>query len=451
MSTRTRTRRYNGPLADEANTSRTKAAKGADPESLARLREQEVIAARAGISLAPPIYALGTPVVADGRRNFRAKRAAWEAMPAFPDVCLDAIGRIDAEVREDVSARMGDLTMRPDGAVQASDAGTVWQFTPEGLQTSLRLVGPEAAAGVSYLEQCPPVLRSVNFNHWTAKRCASGEDVSRILRTRKVAPPLEGEAKPLADREIFAAVSERYGALDGDELAGMAARLVPPGARGELLYDGARFRLCASWFSSVQPEKVCAGEVFRQNLIISTRDDGLGQITVRWGFVRNLCLNLIILGKSETRIGVRHAGGIAAVEQAFTRALSTAAKACEHFARQWTAAREESLLEALQVTKWDTAEARQLFAGLVDLGYVTGTGLQKPALVERLVSAWTAEPGYTRADVVNAITRAAHTAEWASPWTSELVEERAGALLEQRVYWQPVYQAGADALEAWAA
>ena len=449
MSTRTRTRRYNGPLADEANTSRTKAAEGADPESLARLREQEVIAARAGISLPPPIYALGTPVVEMGRQNFVTKRAAWEALPAFPDVCLDGIDRIAAEGRDDVSARMGDLTMRDDGAVRSAAAGTVWQFTPEGLQTTLRMVGPQAAAGVSYLEQCPPALRATNFNHWTDVNRAAKDDPARILRTRKVSPPRDGEPAPLADREIFATVSERYGTLDGDKIAAMAARLVPAGARGELLYDGTRFRLGASWFSTVQPEKVCAGEVFRQHLIVSTRDDGLGVIRVRWGFLRNLCLNLIVLGKGEATISVRHAGGVDAVEAAFQRALGTAAAACSHFARQWTAAREENLISALSLTKWDVSEARQLFAGLVDLGYVAGTGLQKRVLVERLVDAWKAEPGYTRADVVNAVTRVAHTSEWQSPWTSELVEEKAGALLEQRVYWQPVYQAGADALEAW--
>ncbi len=453
---RTSNRQYNGPLADTANTSRTRAASDADPDSLARLREQEVIAARAGISLPPPIYALGTPVVALGRDNFVAKRTAWESLPAFPDVCIDGIDRIVAEGRDDVPVRMGDLSMRPDGAVRCAPpdtaaAGTVWQFTPEGLQTTLRLLGPQAASGVSYLEQCPPALRSTNFNHWTAVCRAAKDDPSRILRTRKVAPPADGEPAPLAAREIYAAVSERYGTLDADAIAKVAARLVPAGARGELLYDGVRFRLTASWFSSVQPDKVCAGEVFRQHLIVSTRDDGLGSITVRWGFHRNLCLNLIVIGKGQATISVRHTGALALVEQNFQRALGTAAEACGHFARKWTAAREENLLEALSLSKWAVSETRQLFAGLVDLGYVAGTGLQKRVLVDRLVDAWKAEPGYTRADVVNAITRTAHTAEWSSPWTSELVEERAGALLEQRVYWQPVYQAGANALEAWAA
>jgi hypothetical protein len=48
--------------------------------------------------------------------------------------------------------------------------------------------------------------------------------------------------------------------------------------------------------------------------------------------------------------------------------------------------------------------------------------------------AWDVEPGYSKAAIVNAVTRAAHTEEWRSWTTSEDLERAAGELLYARVW-----------------
>jgi len=55
-------------------------------------------------------------------------------------------------------------------------------------------------------------------------------------------------------------------------------------------------------------------------------------------------------------------------------------------------------------------------------------------MVERLQRAWDIEPGYSKAAIVNAVTRAAHTEEWRSWQTSEELERAAGELLYARVW-----------------
>lgn len=45
------------------------------------------------------------------------------------------------------------------------------------------------------------------------------------------------------------------------------------------------------------------------------------------------------------------------------------------------------------------------------------------------MNGWYSEGGYTAADLVNGITRAAHEAAWSSPWIADDLQRQAGALL----------------------
>lgn len=429
------------------NPSRRTAATGAaiDAGNLARLQEDEELAARAGLSLPPPVYTLGTEVNEIGRKNFLTKRAAWDARPGFGAVCTEAIERIRAERRANVEVQLSDLFMRSNGALVHAPIGTStdapaaeWQLTKTGL---MGLMGPISGAngGARYLLDAPADLRAMNLNYWISTLIKDEKAREKVwsLRTRECM-----DWRQAGQREVFAATSTSYPVLDADTLAEVAAAAVPAGAKGELVYDGTRFRLGASWFSDIQPAQVCAGEVFRAFVFLDTRDDGLGSIRVRYGVERNLCLNLIILGRAETKLSVRHAGNAGELRAAVEAAFAESARAMQGFATRWSAAREEEVLGEAQWNKYGT---EAIFRRLVDADLVRAPGVKPDELVPRLVTAWQAEPGYTRADLVNAITRAAHTETWASPWVTETLEEQAGELLHQRVYWNQVLDTAAAA------
>jgi hypothetical protein len=418
------------------------AADGATDSTIARLLEQEEMARAAGLSLPPPVYALGTPVVQLGVDNFRAKRLEWEARPSFGSVCTDAIERIHAEARSNVEVKLSDLYMSRDGKLFQYSTGAAddpsaprWNVTKCGMWGLMQGLGVNA--GGRYLLDAPADLRALNINYWAHAMALAPAARAKAwsLRTRECLEPTQ-----LGQREVFAATSVKYPVLDADTLAEVAAELVPAGARGELLYDGVRFRLGASWFSDICPEDAAAGEVFRAYMFLTTRDDGRGSISVRWGVERNLCLNLIILGKSETKLSLRHAGDVDELRVAVRAAMTEGAAAIGRFATAWTSARHERVLDGVWGSKFDS---KALFAAMVDEDMVRVPGVKAPELVERLVHAWEAEPGFTKADLVNAITRAAHTEAWASPWVTESLEEQAGALLENRVYWNRIEETAA--------
>lgn len=440
IRTAPKTRRSTRTTGGRGRTGRTiaTAADGATDATVARLLEQEEMARAAGLSLPPPVYALGTPVNSTGVANFRAKRSAWENRPGFGSVCTDAIERIRAERRDNVEVKLADLYMGSDGRLfnlpigaSMTDPGAArWNVTKCGMWGLMQGLGVNA--GGRYLLDAPADLRATNINYWSHAMAMDpiARDKAWSLRTRECLDETQ-----LGQREIFAGTSTKYPVFDADALTAVAAELVPAGARGELLYDGERFRLGASWFSDIRPEDAAAGECFRAYMFLSTRDDGRGSIAVRWGVERNLCLNLIILGKAETKLSVRHAGNVDEVREAVRAAMSEGATAMERFSTAWTGARRERVLDGVWGSKFDSAA---LFAAIVDEDMVRVPGMRAPALVERLQAAWAAEPGYTRADLVNAVTRAAHTEAWGSPWTTESLEEQAGALLEQRVHWARV-------------
>lgn len=236
-----------------------------DAGNLARLQEDEELAARAGLSLPPPVYTLGTEVNEIGRKNFLTKRAAWDARPGFGAVCTEAIERIRAERRANVEVQLSDLFMRSNGALVHAPIGTStdapaaeWQLTKTGL---MGLMGPISGAngGARYLLDAPADLRAMNLNYWISGLIRDEKAREKVwsLRTRECMDPRQA-----GQREVFAATSTSYPVLDADTLAEVAAAAVPAGAKGELVYDGTRFRLGASWFSDIQPAQVCAGEVF---------------------------------------------------------------------------------------------------------------------------------------------------------------------------------------------
>jgi hypothetical protein len=134
----------------------------------------------------------------------------------------------------------------------------------------------------------------------------------------------------------------------------------------------------------------------------------------------------LLLG-SRRHIG--QTGDIAADVKAYT---DLAMEKMGHFVAKWSEANGEDILA--KYADEEISDMETLFKRLVQNRVVHVAGVKPDDMVQRLVKAWEIEPARTRAGVLNAITRIAHTETWQSPWTELELEQGAGDLLFQKVW-----------------
>lgn len=386
-----------------------------NPEDLKRVETEEDIAVKAGFALQAPIYALGTPVNEVGEENYRASRRDFEKLPAFKRLVKDALAQIENEKRADGHGKLSDLKMVQDGTIEVPNQRAPLHISKRAFEQMLYRAGmPKGSA--SYLENCAPALRSTNMNEWLRR-----SDDSILLRTRKSAS---------GGREIYATLSDhRYHKYDIDRLANALVESIPTGARGEFIYDGSRYQLKAHFHSDIQPKSAVAGEIFRASVIVDSADDGSCALRVRAAVTRNLCRNLIILHTAKKEEQATHLD--ADLETKIPEMIKGACERVSGFAERWTQATRERIAEEAA----GMYDATPIFERLIDEGLVEAPNVSDDDLLARLVRAFSEEPGGTRADVLNAITRAAHEETWANPWASSDLEEQAGKLLYNFQLW----------------
>lgn len=207
----------------------------------------------------------------------------------------------------------------------------------------------------------------------------------------------------------------------------LGAGVLPETMRGSVIYDGetARIRLTDHASQVVDPS---CGDFFQAGLDLVLDDAKNSSILVAGVAFRNRCLNYYVLGETkrvETR--ARHMGSAEAIVKTVLEGVRNVAADFETFRSRWTDARRDQIVGELS-----EKGAEATFQALVAGGLVTKIPGNAEEKVERLMRAWQAEPGYTRADVVNAVTRAAHEGSWTSPWASAEVEAEGSQLLYVR-------------------
>jgi hypothetical protein len=388
-----------------------------DTADTERALADEQAALAAGFAIRPPLYTIGTPVNALGVENFARSRRAFEALPFATDACAELATRVEAERRSDFPVNATELHMLADGRLR-SELGHL-PISERALEGLCRLVTP---GGAGYLTACPPALRATNVNHWlerASRRDRQGNVKPRelILRARQTE----------RGAEVFSVVGPRYSPLDIDVIATQLHSLIPNDARAEVFYDGYRARISIVFHSNIAPERCVAGEIFQAGVSITTADDGTGSIRVAAQVYRNLCLNLIIIDRAEQGTVTRHVGDNLA--DAVKRGIERALKKVSYFGDKWSDANVENVLE-----RYGVDDVATVFRALASTRAVHVSGVSTDEMVERLQRAWDFEPGYSKAAIVNAITRAAHTEEWRSWQTTEELERTAGELLYARVW-----------------
>lgn len=385
--------------------------------ALARVTDDAAYLAAHGVALPPVVRVLGGRVNELGRSNFSASHAAWEGNPRTIDALEDVRATVRAERREDVTVDRAELRLAEDGRLTRG-AGRLY-LEESGLRGLVGLYSDTLPGAYPLLRALPPAERAELFDRQAGRTELTGPV---RLRTRVV----EGR------RQVYAVVGTGYGQRDADVLAADmidALSAVPGGreARGEVSYHAADAAVTASaiWHANHMVDLAC-GDVFRGGVRLESSDNGGGSIRVHTEWTRNLCYNLIILGKGTGPVARIVHRGTAQVATRLAAAMRTATSTASRFVARWTAARAMSAADALVALRGERAVSvdgaevslRELFASArtpeamarVALGAVLELDhLDLPrrtdVSVELLLTGWRAEGGTSLADVINAVTR----------------------------------------------
>ena len=319
-----------------------------------------------------------------GDRNFRIERRRVEELPRFPAASDSVIAAVRSEGREDVRLGLRDLAMTPDGALLAD--GVELRIEEPAFQQLATLCG--FGVGSRYLaDQCRADVRAANVNYQFDR---SGRD-QVVLRTRT---DLDGR------RVVFAAVTPSYTAVDVHQVLDVVAPELAD-AHTEMVYDGSGVRATALWM----PDEVvdlAAGDVFKVGVRVETDDTGRGRIRIAGVAFRNRCLNLLIIGEGEVEtVAQVHRGSADEIIASLKAGVLKARTKVGMFLEAWGHARQVKVEPEVLLKSW--VEDRVLRVPR------TRTEEQRAEVLDAMLTAWRREPGDTLADVVNAVTRTAHT------------------------------------------
>jgi len=434
----------------------------------------DLAAARAaGFSPAATVYERGSRVNSTGVTNARRSRIEHEAKPTVIDACTDLISRIRAEKRRMVVVPSANIGMHEDGRLalfganaDGNDAGDVAVLpSRNAFNSMLTRLG---IGGADYLARLPAKARAANVNLWQS--IISGSDPEMAKEAAQIAELMgrepAGTAEACAFRvrenggtsEAFAVVSPEYSPFDADIIADAVRRTCMTShtmttsldgqtfvadlkaARGRMTYDGAKSRFEVMFHSDIVPENYVAGEFFKAGVLIRTDDTGAGACKVVPVIWQNLCLNLIILDTCKgDEVSIRHVGSVTKLTRQFEAVFAKSLDKIGHFLKAWGYACKENMLTATRRAwaKCPVSEERALpglFNGMLQTKLVTIPGRRKD-IVDELVRQWHADSssaktnGLTRASLVNALTRYAHTVQIDDPWAEDEIQRSAGRLL----------------------
>ncbi len=399
-----------------------------DPYNKNRAVTDHEAALRNGFADSRTFYEVGRGVIDIGVENAKRSKHEVDAMSTVVEVCENGRALIESENREyfpDIDATQ--LIFHPDGTIGQAGKSKRFPLTEHGFSRLCSLI---TGTGADYLTKCPPDLRATNVNHWLPQALTEKKG-----DPRKLAFWMRDQAKQSNKREIFSVFGSRYVPFGGDQILRIVQERAPANAKAEMTYDGYKGKIDIIFHSDVKAEDYVVGEYFKAGISMEWADDGTGGITAKSLIWRNLCLNLIRIAKLQKVTGRRrHSGTVDSIEQDVSMAFDAALDSISYFTNKWNEGSKDNILE-----KYDLTEAQQVFRGLVYNKVVWMPGVKPVEQVERLMTCYEREPGYTKTAFVNAVSRAAHEYSFESPWVQEELEESAGNLLYAKVWnvWVP--------------
>lgn len=386
-----------------------------------------------------PLFAMGQACVEGTDKRITALYNEWAAQPLAEDLLRGLRDRTLAEKRELITdAPLSSFTVGPlsgDWQVPGIGGGRI-SPTPTAVSHLASYLTGDKHAG-AYLGlvsdkqiQAFALNRYLDtFKRGEADRAETARGAGEKFSPRKLNVAVKrglGGPFPVAYR---VATGRYQHAVEIPQAisALLETDVIPSTMRGSLLYDGetARIRLTDHASQVIDPS---CGDFFQAGLDLLFDDAKNSSILVQGVAFRNQCLNYYYIGETKRiEARARHMGSAEGIVKTVLDGVRAVAADFESFRTRWTDARRDQLISELT-----EQGAQATFQALVAGGLVTKIPGSADEKVTRLMNAWNAEPGYTRADVVNAVTRAAHEGSWSSPWASAEVEAEGSALLYVR-------------------
>jgi hypothetical protein len=381
----------------------------------------------AGFALPDPWFAPGTRMMQIGVDTYKATYAEWAERPAAEDAMRAVAQRIREERRTDYTVRIGDLRMDNDGCLgrKGGPARPIEHSAWGRVYSALQGVGvlPD---GVRLLESLDPATRALVVNERLA---ALDPDKEVQIGVRR---------NPTGGWSVFRVTSTRY-PTDGQAdviLDGMADRIAGLDWRGSVLYDtgSTDVRFDATTMASPASLDPAVGDVFRAGVKGSTNDAAGGRFVITPFAGRIICINCTMMDAYAPGYSRIHRGSMVDALDASEVVVSKAVSILPMFVDDWSVLRDTTVTampwervvgrkSAEEVEDVPTALRALVHAGRVD------HGTARDALVEHLLASYAAEPGNgTVADVINAVTRAAHE-RLVDQCKRDTLERQAGALV----------------------
>jgi len=360
-----------------------------------------------------PVFERGTRVDPTiGAANFSKEGARINALPGR-EAMLAAADVIDAEKRMQFSVRLpeleavadnGRLLLRRRGKRADGRANPARPVSTEFVRALVRnhpafdVVGPAlyTPAGLGGLDVSD---KAAQLNKFLQDRVAPSLDLAK--RTVKQGGLVSIHTRRTAADdgwELYHVSSKRHTShhLNGAQFLRAAARAMPDDLKYEVTYDrnttDVQFN---AWAMPNHVVDLSAGDVFKGGISGGTSDIGGSY----WGglqFIRNLCLNLIILADERAEaFRVSHNANPTTVLRKMRQGIADSDAAFDLIREQWGMLRE--------------VEVEDPKAVLAELAKVIGlprrSAAERDASVEMLLNGWAAEPGNTKADLLNAVSR----------------------------------------------
>lgn len=300
----------------------------------ARIAADREAAARAGLLLPTPAFAIGARLNGVGISRATAAEIEHEKRP----LALDALAALRDTIREE--RRRAEVV--PWAALALGDDGHLRDARPGGF-------GARIEAGEAWSQ-----IASAAGMGDGSRLLARGSDGLRTRAWKELAKK-EGEVKILlrdagGHASAWGAVGPRYPSADGDEAARIVSRALEAegdgDARARVDYDGRGWRVEVSRHTPIASEKMASGEVVRAGLVISSHDAGGGAIRVRPAIVQNSCLNLLILDEvTGSGVTLAHRGSVERLLRDLRQGIIGARAAVAAFWDRWREASRASVAD----------------------------------------------------------------------------------------------------------
>lgn len=370
----------------------------------------------------------GTQMIESGNKVRRKRRDKFELLPNARDAALDGAAQIAKENRRNeqgmklsalvASSRGGIAFSTPDGKflvdadknpIGGYPTETAWGHVGERIAT----VGGLAKGLASYLPNADNKLRPLLVSTEIDRACNNPRIVGGTeLKPVTVGDKFKKTKISLGIREfngktqVYRVAGPRYTPIEPHKILPAIAKALPRDWKGQFEYDGEAWSFEA--FSQSQmsvPGYV--GELFALGLRIFGDDVRRGSFFGEGLARREECLNGNVLTNMKKMFARRHVGtlSLTAIEDLVSQGIKEIQTAFGDYLDRWSEARRERIIDD------KSHDPESVFTALVDAGLVDLPGT-KEECIQRLYVAWQVEPGYSRADITNAITRAAHESDW---------------------------------------